>query len=640
MPQRIACAAGAAMFVVYAATSAPDVTFWDAGEFIAAAKVLGIPHPPGTPLYILILNAWARLLGFLPFAVATNLFSAVCTAGAVGITARWISRDAPTRWVIFAAITAGAMSSAWQSATETEVYAPSLLLAVSAIAAADVSGRAADASRATRSLILAGYLIALAVPLHASALVAAPVAVLLVTRRQDGTRDWAAGLLLAGVSIASIAVGRLSIALGAVGLSMIVAASFVRPARPLTSGRTIAVSVIAISAVLFLIVRARFDPAINQGNPATWSQLASVVGRAQYDLPGLWPRRAPIWIQLTNWFEYADWQFALSLGPTVIPTVARIVITVLFVSLAIVGARWQRDFDRRAWRAVALLFLSGTLGVCVYLNLKAGASFAWAFVPDIIGHEARERDYFFVLGFWAWGIWAGLGAIRLAQSFRAPMIGGAALAALPVVLNWIPMNRRAEPEASLPRVVATSLLRGLPPNALLVVSGDNDTYPIWYEQQVRGVRPDVTVLTMPLLGASWYGAEFARRHGLVGGTSGGVIDRTRDLVRAAMAKGRPVAVALTVPRGERDQLYSRWTVIGLSALAATETSAVTLRLDSASLDRTATTIEEWRRSRAARPAVDPVHEYFLKVLSCPRLAVDQTRAKVELASLDSTCNLR
>src|SRR5207247_7659416 len=128
---------------------------------IAAAKTLGIPHPPGTPLFVVVLNAWARLWGVLPFAVATNLFSAVCTAAAAGLSALIIVRTTGDRWAAFAgAIAAGAMTSVWDNATETEVYAVSLLLSIAAIVCAERAGR----TRERRWTTGAAYLLALSVP--------------------------------------------------------------------------------------------------------------------------------------------------------------------------------------------------------------------------------------------------------------------------------------------------------------------------------------------------------------------------------------------------------------------------------------------------------------------------------------------
>src|SRR5205823_3776830 len=119
--------------------------FWDAGEFIAAAHSLGIPHPPGTPLFVVALNVWARLFGWLPYAVATNLFSAVMTASAAGLSAVFIARATGDRWAGFAAaLVAGGMLSVWDNATETEVYGTTLFLAVAAIVVADAAGRGGE----------------------------------------------------------------------------------------------------------------------------------------------------------------------------------------------------------------------------------------------------------------------------------------------------------------------------------------------------------------------------------------------------------------------------------------------------------------------------------------------------------------
>jgi hypothetical protein len=649
---RAALLAAGSLAVVYIATLAPSVTFWDAGEFIAAAHALGIPHPPGTPLFVILLNAWARVLGFLPFAIATNLFSSVCTAGAAGLTALWMARATREPLAGLAAgIAAGAMSTVWQNATETEVYAASLLLSIAAIVSAEQAGRTGE----RRFTLLSAYLIALTVPLHLSALVAAPVVVLLAATRPTGEFDRRTALVLAGVSVTTAGVGRMLAWVAGAGVAMIVGGQV----DGWTSGRAkdrrdgaagvnfgfaaIAIVAIALTATLFLIVRARFDPPINQANPRTWSQLAYVVARRQYDVAGLWPRRAPIWLQLANWFEYADWQWALRLDPGVVPNVWRILATSLFAGLGVAGAAWHRRLDRRSWRAVALLFACGSIGVIAYLNLRAGRTFAWSFVPDDAAHEARDRDYFFTLGFWSWGIWAGMGAVALAR--RTGRAWLAAAAALPIVLNWAVVNRRIEPEASLARETARQLLGPLPRNAVLFVEGDNDTYPLWYAQQVESERQDVTVVTLPLLGAPWYLDELQRRYGLGKGSTASDPDAAAVRIAAdARAANRPIAAANTLEPNERRALSTRWRVVGLVAIAEAGAGTMTdgsveISLDTVAIRRVARSIEEWRKDRAAHDEPDSIHEYFLRLFSCPARLLAGSGAPPSI-SLDSLCNLR
>lgn len=630
---------------IYAATLAPSVTFWDAGEFIAAIRHFGIPHPPGTPLFVALIDSLAHVLWFLPFAVATNVGSAISTAAAGGLTTWWMMRNTRSAWAAAAgAITAGAMSSVWANATETEVYAASLCLSIAAIVAADRAGRSGE----RRYTVLAAYLLALSLPLHLSALVAAPVVILLAADRGEGDFDLWAGAALLGVSVCIAGASRLSPALVIVGVAIVAAGAWLsRKERTRGVLEPLAVMVVACSALFIMLVRAKHDPAINQANPSTLSQLAYTVGRRQYDVAGLLPRQAPWWLQIANWFEYADWQFALLLAPTVIPTVGRVLVTLAFAALGMVGSRWHHARDRRTWRAVLLLFVCGSLGVIVYLNLKAGRSFGWQFVPEDARHEARDRDYFFVLGFWAWGIWAGMGAVRLARAAKLPAVIGLALAALPVALNWPVVDRRSEPDASLPREVAYALLDPLPRSAVLFVAGDNDTYPLWYAQQVEGRRPDVTIVTMPLLAAPWYAKELARRDSLVAGPpSADLATMAAGVAESARARGRPVAAALTVPAEDRNQLARSWEVIGAVALDLTGRAAGVARsldqrpiiqIDTPAVRAAAAKIESWRKGRDAHPAPDPVDDYFLSVLDCPRLMLS-TRTSAQLASLDSICN--
>ncbi|HKO17234.1 MAG TPA: DUF2723 domain-containing protein [Gemmatimonadaceae bacterium] len=659
--------AGALLLVVYAATLAPDVTFWDAGEFIASAHALGIPHPPGTPLFVLLLHVWAWLLPGVPYAVATNLFSAVVTALAAVLSARLVARGADhvasrRGWYgCAAALCAGAMSTAWLNATETEVYAASLGLAALMLVCADRAGR--RDSRNWR--VCTAYLILLSVPLHLSALIAAPAAVVLASstplRRGIDVRS---GTALAGVCVLAAAAGRMSLVLAGIGL-MLVLLSPLAPGlarhvfpRAWNSRRTpspqalLWAAGVALSALFVLVVRARHDPAINQGAPVDFRTLAYVVARKQYDVPGLWPRGVPLWLQIGNLFEYADWQVALSLGPTPVPTVARTTATLIFAALGVIGSLAHHRVDRRRWWALLVLLLCGSVGVAVYLNMKASPSFGWGIIPAGAQREARERDYFFVLGFWVWGLWAGYGAVTLVRRLGGPAVVGAGIAALPILLNWSAVNRRVRPGDELPHQLAEALLGSAPPRAVLFVEGDNDTYPLWYLQEVDGYRRDVTVVTIPLLAADWYQRELSRRHDLIPKLSDGSLAPAglAEIASRAEALRRPVAAAVSVTSRERNRLGTGWTVRGMVyELQKAEGSVVAssprpahpdFQIDTAVTREWSDRIAGWGDHRAPRASTDPIDEYALSLLACPHLALRHDADVAHADSLASLCNRR
>ncbi len=576
--RRAAAAAGVVLAALYASTAAPDVTFWDAGEFLTSFATFGIPHPPGTPLFVALGRVWtlaAVALGAAP-AAAGNLLSVACTAAAGACTA-WLV----TRWTrsgvagLAAALCAGTMSTVWSNATEAEVYAAALALACAALAAADAAGARASAGPSSvasaRATAATAYALALAVPLHLSALVVAPAALWLAcsavataqgTARESGRvfdRSRALALLSSAVLAAGVGTSRAGVvALGAAGFAVASAR------RPRLEALAVAgATALGLSGLAILALRAAQDPWLNQGDPSTWARLVDVVGRRQYAVAGLLPRQAPWWLQLANVGQWADWQVALGVDPGAPASAARTACTAAFVALGVLGSAWHRRRDRRSWTAVLLLLGAGSVGVACYLNLKAGPSIGAGVLPERAPHEARERDYFFVLAWWAWGIWAGCGAVvatravaaRVAQrtgqgrarGLRASSSLGVCVAALPALLNWRVSDRRDARVAPAAAAYARALLENAPRNAVLFVNADNDTYPLWDAQGARGVRRDVTVVTVSLLPAAWYRAELARRAGLlpIGGAAwvGTGPSVTAIAARAAL-RGRPIAASL------------------------------------------------------------------------------------------------
>jgi len=166
--------------------------------------------------------------------------------------------------------------------------------------------------------------------------------------------------------------------------------------------------------------------------------------------------------------------------------------------IGIIGALWHFQRNQKDAGVVALLFFFTGIAIVLYLNQKP--------------LEPRERDYAYVGSFYAFAIWIGLGVLGLKEwvfkkltptmgAIGATVIG---LLAAPVIMaeqGWDDHDRSTK---MVPHDIAYDYLQSCAPNAILFTYGDNDTYPLWYIQEVENVRPDVRIVNLSLFDTDWY----------------------------------------------------------------------------------------------------------------------------------------
>ncbi|MYH50059.1 MAG: DUF2723 domain-containing protein [Gammaproteobacteria bacterium] len=511
-PYLAAVIAAAAIFLLYVVTLAPTTAFWDTSEYIATGYILGIPHPPGNPLFVVLARVWIVLLSplGLPVAVRVNLLAALTSAAASGFfflvahRIAWGLLGDHRRALVGAAASAllGATAyTVWnQSVVNEKVYTVSVLViaAVTWLAVRWRDRRGEPGSG--RLLLVAGYLMILGWSNHTMSLLPVP----------------------------------------ALGLMLLMTAPRVLLRRDLWM-RALPLVVVGLSFNVFLPIRAAQRPVINEGDPLCESpggvaaavltagnagclRLASVLQRDQYAPPPLTQRQSPLSAQFQNYFQYFDWQWARGLDPSPVPSGTRAPVTGVFLALGLFGLLVIRRTDRQLFAYMATLTVTVTVALVIYLNFKYGYSLAPEIAdPDL--HEVRERDYFYIAGFIVWGVLAGIGLTGIwhmaarglrrpgpVTGSRVPVAGSrlalgivtflAALMALtPLAANWRWASRAGDYAA---RDWAYDLLQSVEPYSVLFTNGDNDTFPLWYLQEVEGIRRDVTVIVGQYLFTQWY----------------------------------------------------------------------------------------------------------------------------------------
>ncbi len=554
-PYKAAIAVFGLVLAAYVWTLAPTVTFWDAGEFIATAKILGIPHPPGTPLFTVLAHVWATLVPIGGFAYRTNLMTAMFSAAGAALlfllvvqVLRGRSGEKSDPIFVFGGGLAAALVSAfaftvWQNSNETEVY----MVAAFSIAAtawlAWLWREHRGEPKAPHILLLIVFFAAISLGNHLLALLVGPAMIVFMAHvlkneplpnEEDRKVEWGQWAVLAGVWALLIGVGLGNTTLLIVGgIVFLAGAVYAATVGGLAFAATVlGIAIVGASTYLFLYFRANVGPFINEADPSTWSSLWDVIQRKQYPTRSPWdnptypsgqgnPGRSLVLVllQIQNYVQYFDWQWSNGLALTE-PVFARIRLpfTILFTGLGIYGASVLRERDRSVFWLLLVLFLATGPGLMGYMNFKPGYSLGWDGFPGIDMHEVRERDYFFTVSFQTWGLFAGIGLAALYRRFRIKAErdkeGGSLLASaapavllvslLPFFLNLSGASRRHRPEAVLARDFAYNVLQSAEPYGIVFTNGDNDTFPLWYIQEVEGVRQDVSVVNLSLGNTDWY----------------------------------------------------------------------------------------------------------------------------------------
>lgn len=468
---------------MYILTMEPTVSYWDCGEFIATSYKLQIGHPPGAPFYQLIAHAfsWLAMGDATKVAYCCNLLSAVAgglTVMLLYLIALLLQKESTGRKAVIGAA-AGALcyqccDTAWFSAVESEVYSMAMLMAALALWLTLRWYRNGE----SRNLLCTALVMGLGVCVHELTLLTAPAIAVLIARRMVQERR-------AGHS------------------------------QRVLWGKVLVLSllffIIGLTPYLIVPIRAAAHPPINSGCPDNAERLVKYLRREQYTKAPLYPR---IWKynertapHIAAWSGgdtgivgniryYATYQLGYMYGRYVMNNfIGRrnrssnsnvYYIFPLFFALVGIAAMWRHN--RMAFWVTGVLFITAGPILNLYLNHPC--------------YEPRERDYVYVLSFFAIALWIASGSTHI-ESRRTGWMrwaGRAAIAASVVLLttgNWSDHDRS---NRQLARDTAVTLLNSCDRDAILFVYGDNDTFPLWYAQQVEGIRTDIQVENINLIG--------------------------------------------------------------------------------------------------------------------------------------------
>jgi hypothetical protein len=479
----------AVSLVVYVLTIAPSITWRnygvDSGELASVVHSLGIAHPPGYPLYILV----GKLFTFLPFgdvALRLNLMSAAFASSTIALCASCartlVSRLHPNSHVGFLAVLASSLMLAfspalWSQSTITEVYTlNAFMFAISCY----LLLRCHAAYQQGRDVLayLCAFALALGLGLanHLTLLALLPGAIVFFLTGQFGRKATnSESATLSHHSSSSILLS--------------LATSFL----------------VGLSAYVYLPIRARADPLFNWGDPDTLARLLKLVTASEYSYLLFGIQGADIVSRLTLLANQVVVQFGW-----------------WGAGLALLGLILGYRLHK------ALLGLTITVSCILFL-------YAAVYITD-------DSQLYMIPVYSLMSVWVAVGVAELLvllsgtwRSIVASVLGSVLVAALiiaPITMNWGKMDLRNDHE---PADYALSLESLLPRNSLLITAQDEQLFALWYYGSVGSWRPDVVVVDARLLRWPWYWDQLRRRHPKVAnGELPTGVDVVPAIVRAAL----------------------------------------------------------------------------------------------------------
>ncbi len=571
-------------FTIYFLTMAPTTSFWDCGEFIATSVIMGVPHPPGTPLYLLLGNFFSHIPFFDDIGARVNFISVLASALAVMFTylisvqliEEWRGKSqAITDQIInygssfIGAMTFAVTDSHWFNAVEAEVYSISTLFTTIVVWLILKWSKNHNKAGNYRYILMIAYMLGLATGIHLLNLLALPfIALIIYFKNYKLTIEGivstavATGLsfliiylgIIKGIPSTANAYGwQTSLMMILLIIIITIISIYYRHHLLSTILTSIILVLVGFSTYSTIFIRAYQEPRINENSPNTLEEALSYMNREQYGDWSILDRASTIkrtensyWQRYTNdknnptssetlsfiwnyqikemYLRYFAWQFIgresfedrtwelKKIDGTIIKKLQGIDWFRYIIPLAFLFgiAGFGHHFYNDPKRALALLslFLATGLMIIIYLN---------QYDP-----QPRERDYSYVGSFFVFSIWISIGVCGLLERLKEFIhsqnkkiheknVSYIYICLLAVIFISMPFTMMINDYREHDRTgnyvawdYAYNLLNSCEPNGILFTNGDNDTFPLWYLQEVENVRKDVRVVNLSLLNTPWY----------------------------------------------------------------------------------------------------------------------------------------